>query len=50
MEKKALGLAITINEEKTETKLKSKGLNKFEVLGLLFFSALNIYQDIKRKN
>lgn len=47
---KALGLAITIDNEKTETKLQSTGLNKFEVLGLLMFSALNVYQDIKKQN
>ena len=48
-ENKALGLAITIDNQKTETKLQSKGLNKFEVLGLLIFSALNVYQDIKNQ-
>ena len=48
LKNKALGLVIKVDAQKTETKLQAKGLNKFEVLGLLMHSALNVWWDIKK--
>ena len=47
---KSLALAVSIRGGKTETKIRAKGISKFEVLGLLIFSALSVYEDIKNKN
>jgi len=51
MEKKkqGLGLAITIINGNVESKMKSKGINKFETIGLLVFQILNIFEDIKKQ-
>ena len=49
MEKKGLGLAITIKEGNIESKLKAMGIGKFETIGLLVFQIINICEDIKKE-
>ena len=50
MEKKGvLGLAITIKDGKAESKLKTKGIDKFATIGLLVFQILNVYEDLKKE-
>ena len=49
MEKEGvLGLAITVKNGKVESKLKAKGINPFETIGLLVFQILNVCDDIKK--
>ena len=51
MEKeRVLGLAITIKNGKTESKMKAKGINPFEVMGLLMSQILTIDSNIKKQN
>ena len=45
---RVLGLAITMKDGKTESKLRAKGINQFETIGLLVFQILNVMEDIKK--
>jgi len=49
MEKESvLGLAITIKDGKTESKMKAKGINPFEMIGLLMSQIININSSINK--
>jgi len=50
MADKGLILAINIKEGKTESKMKAKGINPFETIGLLISQILTIWEGIKKQN
>jgi len=47
-QERVLGLAITIKDGKTESKMKAKGINPFEVIGLLMSQIININSSINK--
>jgi len=49
-QEKVLALAITIKEGKTESKMKAKGINPFEVMGLLMSQIISVDSDLKKGN
>lgn len=46
---KGLVLAITMKEGKTESKMKAKGVNPFEVMGLLMSQIISVDMGIKKQ-
>ncbi len=48
---RGLALAITFNDKdkKVESKLGTKGLSKFEAIGLLVFQILKICENMKKQ-
>ena len=47
---RGLALAITIKEGKTESKMKAKGINPFEIMGLLMSQIISVDAGLKQNN